>query len=330
MTEPYRFRDASGDIILDEALGEKDARHYIRILTSSSEVFSAMQLAAAAPDAPPDYAEQTWRAWQETEPVGALPGGQLLVREGTGPDTASSTRVLAPYPQIIWDVCRYYRNLGFHWSEFRSIGAKQVRERYLTLDPRQEHEELFYAAKQLLDPVIRRAYDAQPLGGLFLGDRDVRRMLERRAALEAARQTAANLRDGLDFEEPVRQADVLRGWGFDKEGVSAEEARERLASSALGATLEASWERAWSWYVLVQPGQQAAAPAPPGLLEAWQQMVCAALSEAGVTVRFSVGYHPGGNGARSWHDSKQPCIFFIGDEPPSRALAGQAVREYLG
>jgi len=328
MTDPDRYRDPSGDLILDEVLGDRCARHYIRILTSSSDQFAAMQLAAAV-DAPPEEAGTAWSAWQVPDPGGRIIDGLFLLREGTGPDAAASTQSLQPYPPVIWDVCGYYRRLGFDWREFRQVGPKQVRMRYLSLDPRQEDHDLFYAADQLLDPLIRRAYDAQPLGGLFLGDRDVRLMLERLAAREAARRIAEARRYDPDGdEEPARQQDVLAEWGFDKSGVSAEEARERLASSALGATLEKTWEGAWSWYVLAEPGHRSEAPG--GVLEDWQQMVASALSAAGATVQFSVGYRPGRNGARSWHDSKQPCIFFIGDEPPSRSLADQAVREYLG
>jgi hypothetical protein len=327
MTDPFRYRDENGDLRLDELLGERYVRHYVRVLESSSDEFRAMQLAAAV-DAPPQDAGTAWSAWQEPDPQGRMVDGRFLLREGTGPDDATSTQVLARYPEIIWDVCGYYRRLGFDWREFRRARAKQIRMRYLALDPRQEDEPLFYAATQLLDPLIRRAYDAQPLGGLFLGDRDVRVRLEELAAREASRLTAEARRwdpDGTD--EPVRQEDILRGWGMNKDA-SPEDARERLAASALGATLEGSWERAWSYYVLAEPGERA--EAPEGLLEAWQQLVCAALSEAGATVRFAVGYRPGLARPLSWRDSNECCIFFTGDGLPDREQAAQAVREFLG
>jgi len=313
MTDPFRYRDENGDLRLDELLGERYVKHYVGILSSSSDEFRAMQLAAAV-DAPPQ---------------GRMVDGRFLLREGTGPDDATSTQVLARYPEIIWDVCGYYRRLGFDWREFRAAGPRQIRMRYLALDPRQEDEPLFYAATQLLDPLIRRAYDAQPLGGLFLGDRDVRERLEELAAREASRLTAeARQYDPDGTDEPVRQEDILRGWGMDKSAASPEEARERLAASVLGATLEGSWERAWSYYVLAEPGERA--EVPEGLLEAWQQLVCAALSEAGATVRFAVGYRPGLARPLSWRDSNECCIFFTGDGLPEREQAARAVREFLG
>jgi hypothetical protein len=328
MTEPFQYRDEQGNLRLDELLGERYVKHYTGILSSSSEQFRAMQLAAAV-EAPPEDAGTAWYAWQEPDPAGRMVDGRFLLREGTGPDDAVSTQVLARYPAVIWDVCHYYRNLCFDWREWRSIGPKQIRERYLTLDPRQEIEELFYAATQLLDPLIRRAYDAQPLGGLFLGDRGVRQRLEQLAAREASRMTAeARLHDPDGWEEPVRQEDILRGWGLDKSGVSPEDARERLASSVLGSTLEGSWERAWSFWVLAEAGQRA--DALGGFLEAWQQLISAALSEAGATVRFAVGYAPGITRPVSWQDSNEPCIFFTGDDLPDRAQADRLVREYLG
>lgn len=336
MTEPFQYRNADGSLRLDEALGERCVRHYTRILASSSEEFAAMQLAMA--QAPPEPAPG-WPPWPEPDPGLPVIDGLVLTREGTGPEVFSCTQDLALLPGIIWDVCGYYRALGFHWSQFRQVTARAIRLRYLELDPRQEDAELFYAASQLLDPVIRRAYDLQPLGGLFLGDRGVRLLHERLAALEASRRTAEAAGRGQDGE--TTQGEVLHEWGFEKPGLSGSEARERLRDqhsgpaedeplpgSPLGESLEGTWGQQWSWYVLSDPRDPMPLRAGTESLEAWQAMVCSGLAARGVTGWFSVGLWPG-PGPKVWRDSKKSCIFFTGDEPPTQRQADQAIQGYL-
>jgi hypothetical protein len=254
---------------------------------------------------------------------------------------------LVPLPEIVWDVCGYYRALMFHWTEFRQATARDIRLHYLAVDPRQEDSDTFYAATQLLDPEVRWAYDRQPLGGLFLGDRNVRSMLEAMAAREAARRNAeAYERDPEGYSEHLgegvtKQQDVLTEWGFDKSGVSAAEARERLraqyeagpeppAGGALGASLS-RWDRHWSYYVLVDPGDGALAAWSPAenVLEAWQALLCAVLSVHGITEQFAVGLWPG-PGTKVWRDSNECCIFFVGNgEQPTHQMANEAVAGYL-
>jgi hypothetical protein len=336
-TKPFAFRDGDGNIRLDEALGERYVRHYVGILESSNERFREMQLTAAVVTALPEDPDRAWYAWQE--PRGSQADGFTLVTEGRGPDTCSSSTALALLPEIVWDVCGYYRALGFHWTEFRQVSRKSIRHRWIALDPSQADGELAYAAQQLLDPIIRRAYDLQPPGGLFLGDRRVREMLERHAARIAAQQNAEAAVTG---EEVTDHAEVLREWGFTK-NVTPEQAREQLrqqyeaeseplgtAGGALGATLS-GWDRHWSYYRLVDQFTWEGRSQEPSAasLEAWQVMLCVALSEAGATVQFAVGTWPG-TGPKMWRDGKETCIFFIGTEPPTREAASQAAGMFLG
>jgi hypothetical protein len=325
MADPYRYRNPDGTLRLDEVLGERCVRHYTRVLESSSAEFAAMQLAIAA--APPD-SDQAWYAWQEP-PRGTMTGdGWLITREGSGEPAASSCQELALLPEVCWDVCGYYRRLGVHWR----ASNKDIRLAYLAKDPANQDEPLFYAMSQLLDPVIRRAYDLMPLGGLFLGDRDVREQIDRAAAFEASRRNAEAWWAGEDYEAQERQQEVRREWGFEQ--VSQAEAEERLAdgqfrhgssSDALGSTLD-TWERYWAWYAMTDPYDEYSQP-DAAVLPAWQAMVAKALSRLGIRDRFSVGIWPG-HGVKMWHDSNKCCIFFLGRGEITQHMADVAAEGY--
>ena len=317
VTRPWAYRNPDGSLRLDEILGARHARHYIRILNSSSEEFRAMQLRAAVDAAGDD-------GWQRT--AAAVPGvrvsrGQVIVREGNGPDQFSTcTELDLP---TIWDVCGYYRRLGFAWGEFRNVTRRDLRDRLLDLDPAQEDADLFYAAAQLRDPAIRARYDAMPFGGLFMEDRDVAAMFQRAAVRVAVRQ-AARLRDrGITDPErlPTRES-VLAAWGM----VAADEVPPESepegdgGDDVLGATLS-GWDRYWSWHRMVAPGEDSADPVDPAVLEEWQRLLVAAFAARGNVARIAVGIWPGA-GPKVWRDSNESCIVFLGkDEHPTEDMA---------
>jgi hypothetical protein len=340
MTEPYHYRNPDGSLRLDELLGERYVRHYTGILSSSNDRFAAMQLALPVPV---DTDDPDWDTTWNRAPRGAMTDdGWMVTIEGSDIRSASSCQDLVTIPQVVWDVCGYYRRLGFRdWRTWGSVTKRQIRAAALTADPGRNDRRIAYATDQLLDPVIRRAYDLMPLGGLFLGDRDVRETIERAAAMAASRQNA----DAVFAEDETTQAEVLKEWGFDK-GISEDEARERLSgdfrhgdtSDALGSTMSA-WERWWGWYRMSDPYDDDpyhddpdawghALGDPGGLLEAWQAMVATALTAAGIRMNFSVGIWSG-HGARSWQDSNQSCIFFIGKGPVTQQKATEAVRGFV-
>ncbi len=331
---PYKYRNKDGSLRLDELLGERYVRHYTGILRSSNDEFAAMQLAMA----PPEYEDPDPAWYVRPEPRGRLtPDGWMITPEGASVRGASSCQDLARLPEIVWDVCGYYRRLGVHWRATK----KQILAAAIDKDPGRNDRGIAYATEQLLDPVIRRAYDLMPLGGLFLGDRDVREMIERRAAQEASARNAEAFFD----DELTDHAEVLREWGFDPDA-SAEEARDRLAGTSfrsgsrddeLGSSLT-DWEQDWGWYRLSDPydGDQYAdgldawqvlADGVAAVLEAWQAMVATALSGRGIRMTFAVGIWPG-NGPKSWQDSKEGCIFFIGRGQMTQQMADEAVRGY--
>lgn len=332
--QPFRYRNPDGTLRLDELLGEESVRHYTRILASSSEEFSAMQLAMAV-EAPPADGQGAY-SWREPRRGVITSDGWLLSPEGAQDRRASSCTILAVQPGFCWDVCGYYRRLRVHWR----ADARELRVAYLEVNPADASEPVRYAYMQLRDPVIRRAYDMMPLGGLFMGDRDVRSMIERQAAFEAARRNAeARAAGEEEFDAQERQAQVLRDWGFEK--TAAEEANERLgggfrhgsASDELGSSL-ASWERNWGWYRMTDPYDEDPWEGTSDsvlaiLLEAWQAMIAGALTAAGERAEFAVGIWAG-RGPRAWRDSNESCIvFFAGTSHPTQLMANEAVRGYL-
>lgn len=323
--EPYRYRDEHGNLRLDELLGAEHVRHYTRILESSNEEFAAMQLALAVHPADPRRPVPSW-AYARQERGTVTPGGWLLAAEGASCREASPCQDLALLPEVCWDVCGYYGRLGVHWK----ATPREIRLAYLARDPRQEDTGLFYAMSQLLDPVIRRAYDLMPPGGMFMGDRTVCERIEQAAAMEASRQ---NAEAWLAGEDMTSQGTVLKSWGFDK-GIPAGEARERLAGKfrhgssgdGLGSTLSA-WERGWGWYRLSGPDDDVPVAADAALLERWQAMVAQAFRACGLREKFAVGTWPG-QGARMWHDSNECCIVFIGKGIVTQHMADMAVQGY--
>lgn len=323
MGDPYQFRNPDGTLRLDELLGERAVRHYTAILGSSSSEFAAMQLTMG--DMAPEAGHHAQPAWREDA------GGWTLIREGAFQVTASSCQDVATW--TCWDVCGYYGRLGIRWHAgvWRTT-SQELRVAYLEVNTADKSEPIRYALMQLRDQVIRRAYDMMPFGGLFLGDRTVREMIERAAAREAARQAGAAHAAG---EEPPGQERVLRDWGFQKEGVSAEEARERLsqfrqgeADDELGSSI-GRWERSWGWYRLCLTGEPSWAGDAASRLEQWQAMVAGALGRRGIRMEFAVGAWPGSK-PRTWRNGNESCIIFLmGNGRPTPEMADEAVRGYV-
>ncbi|MCW2929893.1 MAG: hypothetical protein JWM19_855 [Actinomycetia bacterium] len=328
--QPFQYRNPDGTLRLDELLGEQHVRHYTRVLESSSDEFRAMQLAMKVPDVhqeAPGY-------FRPPPPRGVMTDdGWLMTAEGAAEAEASSCTALALRPDHCWDVCGYYRALGVHWRATR----KEVLAAQIRLDPwRDRRRDVSYAVDQLLDPVIRRAYDLMPLGGLFMGDRDVRARIEKLAAMEASRRNAEAWAAGEDRPEPAALGRVLGEWGFTKD-LTPDEARDRLAgepfrrgraSDELGSS-RGDWESSWGWYRLTDPYDPDDGGAPsPAVLEAWQAMVSGALAAAGQRVSFAVGTWPG-TGAHVLQVSKERCIFLIGKGEITREMATVAVMGFL-
>ena len=86
MSRPFQYRDEHGGLRLDEVLGERYVRHYVRMLESSEREFAAMQLAGLIQALPDD--EPGHYGW---EPRGPVIDGYVLSQDGSGPEECSSS-----------------------------------------------------------------------------------------------------------------------------------------------------------------------------------------------------------------------------------------------
>lgn len=290
MTVPFGYRDADGDINLEEALGDH-LRHYVTIMVSGVNGTRTQQLALGR---------------TETE------HGALL-RQGFGrPTRASSCGTVAVAPGWSWDVCAYYLVLGVRWTASRGEIRRAYVARCARAGGQVQEERLTYIVAQLTDPVIRRAYDQVPLGGIFTWDRDVEASIKRAAAAEASQRMARG--------EEVSADDVLEEMGV--KAPPQDDPGEEPERKQLPAARRGRWESQWGHYLLAGP--QGSPPPADGLLEAWQGMVAAALREHGIVMSFAVG-HGHGDAPLVLQDVKEPCIFIVTEAEASPEKAKAAV-----
>src|SRR5689334_11748437 len=99
MTEPFQYRNEDGSLRLDEALGERYVKHYVRMLESSDREFAEMQLSGAVATAAPEVTDESWYAWAEP-PRGEPVDGYVLQPQGRGPAACSSSVAVALLPEI--------------------------------------------------------------------------------------------------------------------------------------------------------------------------------------------------------------------------------------
>lgn len=289
MTVPFGYRDADGDINLEEALGDH-LRHYVTIMVSGVNGTRTQQLALGR---------------TETE------HGALL-RQGFGrPTAASSCGTLAVQPGWSWDVCGYYRRLRVRWTATK----REIRVAYREIWARTgvQDERLTYTVSQLTDDRIRRAYDMVPLGGIFTWDRDVEARIKRAAADEAMRRR-------MDEGDEVTADDVLEEMGVKQpppDPDDPEQERDRPPRARWSR-----WEARWGHYLLAGP--QGSPEPVEGLLEAWQGMVAAALRERGIVMSFAVG-HGHKSAPLVLRDVKEACIFIVTEAEASPEKAKEAV-----
>lgn len=122
------------------------------------------------------------------------------------PLVCSSSLELESWPSVVWDVNWYYWVLGVHFRATR----RQLREGYQAQDGADD-DYLTYVFSQLLDPAVRRAYDAKPLGSVFWD-----KYIEQKVRARAHR---------LALQHQVDADEILKQWGFaEPEEIADEEA----------------------------------------------------------------------------------------------------------
>lgn len=134
-----------------------------------------------------------------------LPGeGDEPGLAGSGPVRCSTRRTVAVPFLPIWDVNRYYRDLGITWP-YRPT-RRQLREAYVAAGG-PDSVRLTHCFKQLLNAEIRAEYDAMPLGEQYLNDEFVQAEIKRRAKLEAMRRSEGRV-------AVVTPEQVMDEWGL--------------------------------------------------------------------------------------------------------------------
>ena len=312
MTAECRRRELSEP--LDILLGEEHVLHYMSFIRSGDgKIYVA------------PVTEAPWRfrassAWENVAEEGAE-------RHGPGPAQCSSSFALAVQPGWSWDVCGYYRRLGADFTATRL----QLRHAY-TARGGPDDARLTYALSQLLNPLVRRAYDRATPDEPFLLDRDTQEALKRAALRMVSERRAQSMEDALSAQgirftpaAPEAAADEPpggRGFSLPAHG----EDQEPSGAQPLGATLT-SWAAQWSWYTRrgVYPSQRDLLD-----LEEWQRRLRGALAYHGVTASFAVGFYDGDSWEIWGEPSAGTCIVFLGyHAAASAALVPAAIREFI-
>lgn len=137
-----------------------------------------------------------------------------------GPLTFPMHGHIVKYPSIIWDVNFYYGDLKVRYD----ATAAQLRDSYITLNG-SESVRLTYVLKQLLNPQVRRAYDACQFGSIFF-DRYVAEIVRQRMIHESvgipAQETSHNDKNDknpFDFTDVMDQEIVADLDGVAQDGV---------------------------------------------------------------------------------------------------------------
>lgn len=204
---------------------------------------------------------------------------------GEGVRTCSTSMELECWPSVVWDVNGYYRELGVGWAATR----KQMLRSYL-MRGGQDDERLTYILSQLLDPEVRRAYDACPLGESFFDEYVAAEI--RKQALRVARRLSVSADKALSIlgyeirdDDPESDSDV---------DIPQEDGEN-------GVTSEASSEAPEVWpytYYLWRMRKREMRLATVEVMRRWQEAIIAECGARGVSINFGVGIMGGGRASR--------------------------------
>lgn len=182
-----------------------------------------------------------------------------------GPITCSSSTALDIPNRIVWDVNGWYAMLGADTHADRS----GLREAYVT-NRCWESDYATYVLQQLLDPEVRREYDAMPLGSQYMADEFVQRSLKAMIREKAAR-LAHDTNTAPDVEAVA-----------DEMGYKVVDTPPEFH----GAVGPSDYVDLWSWSYFLDD----VVCHDYDRLAKWQSMLVSALSEVGATLQFAVGF----------------------------------------
>jgi hypothetical protein len=230
------------------------------------------------------------------------------MRFGSGPDQWSTSTELAVPIVLKWDVNGYYRALGVSPMATR----KELREAYQALDG-QSSAYLTYVFKQLLNPEIRAAYDAAPLGQPFL-DLYTQEDLRRRAKIEAGKRSAVG--------EFVSSDQVLDEWGY----VVLDEGVDSVSPTGQDHSRSTAQRGLrYSYYCWRTNGFLV----DTEVLSEWQGYLSAAAARLGVAPAISFGLTAMSDLPYILKEvGGKPVVFFPEGEEPTASVAEQAVEAF--
>jgi len=220
----------------------------------------------------------------------------LLV--GNGPETCSTVTELMLHPTIIWDVNSYYGLLGV--KNYRAT-KKELREFFTEINGHSSPM-ITNAFKQLINPEIRREYDATPLGQRYMNDPYIQEEIKQAAQKEANKRQ----KDGQD----VSAKDVLNEQGFDVEDEEPVEGPEEVSETEEIPDepedefegFEEGWDYAyylWKSIAIIEKP-----------LALWQRAVHANLVKEGAILHFGVGWR-GDAEAQYWTIKKVNNVWVV-------------------
>lgn len=230
------------------------------------------------------------------------------VKLGRGPLAWSTCMDLVPVERVCHDVNHYYLDLGVDWRATR----KELREAYLDADG-QESPRLTYVLKQLLDPVVREAYDRTPEGQLFPDDYTDAR-LKRSARAEANRRTARG--------QLVSPQEVLDEWGY---AVLDEDEVDRV--SPMGKDLLHGNE---PWGYSYYAWKTSSYLPDEYRLQQWQELLTSAASRRGVTPELIIGMTAMSDRPYMLEDVNGQMVAFLSESTyPNPSIADDVIEDHL-
>lgn len=204
----------------------------------------------------------------------ATPGSRTPRRSiKQGALTRSTCTDLMPWPWVVWDVNGYYRALGVGFRATR----KELMRAYVALDG-QNDERLTYIFSQLLDPAIRRRYDASPLGSQFIDKYVIAEIMEK----------ARDIADAAGPRSALTVDDVLESWGFfnDSEEESDEvDIPKNVGKDEANGTTPEEWPYTfYTWRTLdLSYFEQVS------VMRSWQEALVSACQSHRLVANFAVG-----------------------------------------
>lgn len=220
-----------------------------------------------------------------------------------GPMICSTSVSLEKWPTVVWDVNNYYAELGIHWS----ASNKEIREAYQALDGASS-ERLTYIVKQLLDPEIRRGYDATQLGSVFF-DKYIAEYVKQQMMKDQVEETGRL----MSFDEQIEAGyEAIDLSSFINKSVNPEE-KDWTDDDP---EFKDRWK--WGYYLLGTEDYDTTK------LQEWQSLLIQAFSEKSLVIGLGVGITIGQTGL-DIVDSNLVAFISVNDNPEinlARKIAG--------